>query len=260
MIRLLFSGARALSAVALTAIGFVGLAPTADAAFYGNFSSGTGDVSFLNVSDLNGFFGMPVASGNSLDFTPANFEVGCPDGGGCPPATAAISDTVTFQIDANAGFVIEDILLNESGDTSVLDFGIPTGFAATTVVADVFIDILELDGSPVAGINANTTMVFTSDGDFSTDVDGSGDYLWSGNLALDVDAVIAAAAQIGSATLVEISVSNTLTAFAENGAQAFIQKKDFDGLAITVVPEPGISLLMGLGLIGLARVSRQVAD
>lgn len=72
-----------------------------------------------------------------------------------------------------------------------------------------------------------------------------------------MDAVITANALTGKATLVELSLANTLTAFAENGAQAFIEKKDIDGLAITVIPEPGTALLMLLGLSGLAMAGRR---
>ncbi len=46
-------------------------------------------------------------------------------------------------------------------------------------------------------------------------------------------------------------MSNTLTALAEDGTSARIEKKDIDGLAITVVPEPGTALLLGLGLLSL---------
>lgn len=255
MNRLLFSGALALSALTM---GMFGLAPGAHAASYGSFSSPTGTVSFLDVEDLNGLFGTPMASGNSLDFSPNTFEIDCPNASqNCPTSTASISDTLTFQIDADNGYFIENIIMTEAGDTQIEDFAIATGFAATTVVANVFIDILELDGVSVSGINANAAMVFTADGSFATDVEGSGNYVWDGLLSLDVNQVIANAGGIGNATLVEISLANTLTAYAENGALAFIEKKDIDGLAITVVPEPGPAILMGLGLAGLTAVSRR---
>ncbi|MBW2423566.1 MAG: PEP-CTERM sorting domain-containing protein [Deltaproteobacteria bacterium] len=46
----------------------------------------------------------------------------------------------------------------------------------------------------------------------------------------------------------------------ETGAAARIQKKDIDGLAITVIPEPGTALLMGLGLFALAGCGPRTAD
>ena len=148
MNRLLFSGATLLPAVVMTALV---LAPPAQAAYYGNFSSTTGSVSFLDVQDVNGLFGAPVASANSLDFSPNMFEVGCPDAGAsCPPATASVDDLLTFQIDANAGFVIEDIVLSEAGDTTINDFTLATGFAATTVV-----------GAPPATTTARPSAVAT---------------------------------------------------------------------------------------------------
>lgn len=245
MNRLLFSSVLLSTLIALCA------ASTAQAAPYADVSSTTGDVSFINISDLNGLYGAPTASGNTIDFTPTGFAVTCPGAPGCPPATGSIADSVFFQIDANAGFAIEDIIFQEAGDTLIQDFG---GFAATSVVADVVIDVLELDGVSVNGINGNAVMVFTSGGTFDTTTEGSGTHNWTGYLALDVDAVIAGAGQSGKATLVQISLSNTLTALGENGGFATIAKKDVDGLAITVIPEPATALLMMLGLAGLAVV------
>ncbi len=99
-------------------------------------------------------------------------------------------------------------------------------------------------------------MVFTQNGQFETNDEGAGTHIWSGFLSLDVDAVIAAGGGSGQATLVHISLANGLTAFAASGAAARIEKKDIDGLAITVVPEPGTALLFGLGLLGLASTGR----
>ncbi|MEM9175242.1 MAG: PEP-CTERM sorting domain-containing protein [Myxococcota bacterium] len=253
MNRLMFSSALALSVAALAT---TLLAGTASAVLYGTFFSPTGDVTFVDVEDLNGLYGAPVASGNSLDFSPNTFEAQCPLGG-CPPTTNLVTDTLTFQVDANGGFFIEDIILSESGDLNINDFTIPVGFAAVTVSANVFVDILELDGVPVSGINANDVMTFTNGGAWDTSSEPNGAQIWSGGLDLDIDAVIANAGQVGRATLVELSIANTLTAEAQNGAQAFIEKKDIDGLAITVVPEPGTALLMLLGLGGLSAAGRR---
>lgn len=248
MYRLLFSAALGLTVLLATTT-------IASAASYGNFSSPTGTVSFLNVEDVNGLFGTPIATGNSLDFNPNMFEADCAVSITCPPTPHEVADTLTLQIDADAGFFIEDIMLSESGDTFLGAFG--AAFAATTVVGDVFIDILEIDGVAVNGVNGVAQMVFTSGGTFDTDTEGNGLHVWDGLLNLDVDALIAGSPESGKATLVEISLSNTLTAYADSGASARIEKKDFDGLAITVVPEPGPAILMGLGLAGLAGAVRR---
>jgi len=231
-------------------------ASVSNAAYYGDFSSPTGTVSFLGVGDLNGLYGMPTASGNSLDFSPNTFEISeCPDAPGCPPALNAVSDTLTFQIDADAGNFIDGLLLTEAGDTTLQSF--LNAFAATTVVGNVFVDVLEINGAPVNNVNANAVMVFSQNGEYESTDEGYGTHLWSGLLLLDITQVISDAGEVGQATLVGVSLSNTLTAFAESGATARIEKKDIDGLAITVIPEPGSALLMGLGLAGLGSIRRR---
>jgi hypothetical protein len=235
------------------AVGFAGSASVSNAASYGNFTGGT--VSFLNVADLNGLFGAPTVSGNSLDFSPNAFEADCAASASCPPTPHTVADTLVLDIDASDGNFIDTIVLSEAGDTTLASF--LNAYAATTVVADVFIDVLEIDGISVNGINANAQMVFSQNGQYETTDEGVGTHIWSGFLSLDVDSVIAANSATGNATLVRISLANTITAFAESGASARIEKKDIDGLAITVVPEPGTALLMGLGLAGLSASSRR---
>jgi hypothetical protein len=234
-----------------------GSASVSSAASYGNFTSPTGTVSFNNVADVNGLFGAPTVSGNSLDFSPSTFEADCAVAPGCPPTPASVSDTLVMDIDADAGQFIDTIVLSEAGDTTLTSF--LSAFAATTVVANVFIDVLEINGTPVNGLNENAQMVFTQNGQYETTDEGTGTHIWTGLLSIDVNSVIAGDGGTGKATLVRISLSNTLTAFAASGAAARIEKKDIDGLAITVVPEPGTALLMGLGLIGLASARRSSA-
>lgn len=261
MDRLLFSGtrARALPALFAVATSLLLVAAPSWAGYYGNYSSPTGTVSFLDVEDQNGLYGAPTASANSLDFTPNAFEADCQLDPSCPPSPTNTSDLLTLQILADAGFFIDDVLLTEAGDTFITDNLLPFASATTTVTADVFVDILEIDGASVSGINGNSAMVFTSGGVFDTSTDPNGSQQWTGELLLDLDALIAGAGETGRATRVEISLSNTLTAYADNGGLARIEKKDIDGLAITVIPEPGTALLMSLGLAGLAAVRRPPA-
>ena len=239
------------------AVCIAGSASVSNAASYGNFSSPTGTVSFLNVADLNGLFGAPTVSGNSLDFSPNTFEADCSVSPGCPPTPHTVSDTLVMDIDADAGQFVDTIVLSEAGDTTLSSF--LNAFAATTVVANVFVDVLEVNGVPINGLNANAQMVFTQNGQYETTDEGVGTHIWTGFLSINVNSVIAAGGGGGQATLVRISLANTLTAFAGSGASARIEKKDIDGLAITVIPEPGTALLTGLGLFGLAASGRNRA-
>lgn len=239
-----------------------GFASVGQAAVYGDFVGST--VTFEGVQDQNALFGAPVVSGDTLDFNPNTFEAQCPTAG-CTGGSLLVDDTLTFTIQANAGQFIDDIMLSEAGDTTLATF-IPNDLAVSSVSAAVFIDILEIDGVSVNNINANDTMVFTNGGswtrEYGTDGVGTTAEAWTGALDIDLDAIIAAAGQTGQATRVTLNIDNTLTVFAGDGlggtgaAQAFIEKKDFDGLAVTVVPEPGTALLMGLGLAGLAAIRR----
>lgn len=242
-------------ALALTLV-IAGSASVSSAAVYGNFSSPSGTVSYLNVQDVNGLFGAPTVVGNNLDFDPLNFETQCASPG-CPPAPSSVSDTLILDIKSIPGQIIDTVVMSEAGDTTLDSF--LNAFAATTVVANVFIDVLEVNGVPIIGLNDNAAMVFTNGGNYqSTDLPiGYGTRSWTGLLSFNVNNVITAHGGSGQATLVRISLSNTLTAFAASGATARIQKKDVDGLAITVVPEPGTALLMALGLAGLAASGRR---
>jgi len=243
---------------AALSIGIIGigsallLASASQAANYGDFNGST--VSFLNVRDQNGLFGAPTVSGDSLDFSPNSFEAVCPGAPGCPPSPAMVDDTLTITIQANSGSYIDDVLLSEAGDTTLSSF--LDAFAASTVSATVFVDIFEIDGVAVNNINGNAAMTFTQNGQFESNDEGYGTHVWTGSLLIDLDSIIASAGGSGRATRVELNLDNTLVAFAADGASARIEKKDIDGLAITVVPEPTTAVLMGLGLLGLASIRR----
>lgn len=165
-----------------------------------------------------------------------------------------VDDTLTITIQANSGSYIDDVLLTEAGDTTL--FG--EAFAATVVSASVFVDIFEIDGVAVNNINGNAAMIFTRDGEFESNDEGYGTHIWTGSLLIDLDAIIAGApgGVVGRATRIQLNLDNTLIAYAASGATSRIEKKDIDGLAITIVPEPTTAVLMGLGLVGLAAIRR----
>ncbi len=236
--------------LALAAFGL--LTSAANAGLYGDFVGST--VTFEDVQDQNGLYGAPTVSGDSLDFSPNTFEADCSMDPGCPPNPTLVDDTLTITIQAHSGSFIDDILLQEAGDTTLVSF--LDAFAATTVTATVFIDIFEINGLSVNNINAQAQMVFTNNGEFETTDEGTGTHIWTGSLLIDLDQVIADYGGNGQATRVQLNINNTLVAFAASGASARIEKKDIDGLAITVIPKPGTALLMGLGLAGLASVRR----
>ena len=228
---------------------------TANAAFYGNYNGAT--VTFENVFDQNGLFGAPndpAGLVDSLDFTPNAFEAECPLDPNCAGGILTIDDTLTLTIQADTGSVIDDVVFSEAGDVSLQSFIGAT--AAASVGATLFIDIFEIDGVAVNNVNHQAQLVFSNDAFESYD-EGYGIYLWTGGITVDLDQVISDAGLTGRATRIQVNLDNTLTAFAASGATSRIEKKDVDGLTITVVPEPGTAVLMGLGLAGLASIRRR---
>lgn len=242
--------------VALAIVLLLGSAGSALAASYGDFTDPTGFVSYRNVQDVNGLFGAPSVSLNSLDFTPLDFEARCSQ---CPTGVST-SDILTLDIDTIAGRAVSEVRVTEGLDFSVLSFD-PTGFAAASVSANLFIDVLEVDGVAVNGINASASILYTPS---NASVFGFGTQsgIMTGDLTIDVAQIIAAAGAVGDATLVRISLDNTLSVFHDgSGGEARIRKRDADFVSMTIVvtgtPEPTTAVLLLGGLAGLAAQGRQ---
>ncbi len=216
-------------------------------------------VSESNTEDPNGgaamLFGAPTAvTGDSIDFDPMGFQAKSDATTG---HAADITDgQLNFMVQAKELSVIENIKFLERGDTTLA--GIGTDFTSTAVFANIFVDVIEIDGAPAPGaINLTTSMVFTpSDGDYGLLTDGGGgpvfNTAWSGEGMIDINAELdlLGIPYTFGATKVNVAIDNTLVATSENGNSSFIQKKDADGVTITTnIPEPTTALLLLSGLL-----------
>lgn len=224
------------------------------AASYGDLSDPSGTVFYENISDINGLYGAPTVSVNSLDFTPDEFIVNCTQ---CPGGETT-ADTITLDIRAVGGQQISEISANEGLNYIIQSFS-PAGFAAVQATSTIFVDILEVNGQSINGINASVQMTFDQGGIASVSGFGTDSGIFLGATgAIDIQQIIQDAGGSGEATLVRLSLDNTLQAFHDgSGGQAFLRKRDTDFLSITInggapIPEPSTGLLLLGGLTALS--------
>jgi hypothetical protein len=197
-------------------------------------------------------FGTPTIAGNTLDFNPVGF--GAFSTG---PANAFTDGQLDLTIIATAGNIIPNIVFSERGDFSLLGLGSAATYV--DVSATFFIDVVEVDGISINPLSTTASMTFAPVANGTMTLPGfpgSGQF-WSGSLNFNVNAFLLAnsVSFVNGATEIKVTLDNTLAAYSENGTTAFIAKKDFKGLGITVpeVPEPSTLtlLLAGAGLLAL---------
>ena len=239
-----FDASRVLAATAALLL----FALPSHAAVYSDVVGST--VQFSGINDEGGLWTQPTGAGDQLIFNPTAYTAGCP-GAGCPAGAVEVDDTLEFTITANPGESLSILLFEEFGTANIVNAGGTAQVGIDALITQV--SITALDGTAVNTIGASGgNLVFTPGDTFNTD----GVTAFSGSVSVDLDAIIAAAfpLETRSATTVTIIMNNPLTAFAFGGAAAGSITKD--ELRVTIVPEPGSTLLMMLGLMGLASVRR----
>lgn len=205
-------------------------------------------------------FGAPTILGDTLLFTPENFfsEADFALGG------SDITDSqLRFTIDAHPGQIIDTIYFAESGVYTLLGGGVPGGFAYASVGTPIFYHVRQIDGVDVNGPKGSVNMSFApSGGVFFLNVEGPGvNVAWEGDLLLDIAAIIGADPNFeGSATLVEITLDNSLGTFnspyqdGEGGQEdAYYASIRKNRLRITV-PESRSAIWIAVMLLGAACV------
>jgi hypothetical protein len=216
---------------------------------YGNFNGA--NVMYLQVTEDTrdepmALFGPPTVQGDLMDFDPPSFTASAG-----PNMPSDITDgQLNFTIMSNLNtFGIDQLIVEEAGDFTLVGLG--PAFAQATVGTTVRYKVTHVDGNPL-GVNCDGVgnMVFVpvgsgGNGDYRTPVDNGTAVPWEGNFTADITALLASCNINGLATKVEVVIDNTLTAFATGGGSAFIAKKDFSGVTVTI-PEPSmICLVLG---------------
>lgn len=202
-------------------------------------------------------FGPPTIGGDTLDFNPQNFAASTTAAGGSDQTDSNLQ----FMIVAHPGKSISSIFFTESGDTGLIGF---TGDALTNVFAHFEVEIVGVNNLPVSFNVPPQDMTFAPNaGTYQLSVLGPPIFnsAWNGSVFIDLGPTVALHSITGAVTKVNVSMDNRLSAASSPGASAFIQKKDADGLIITVnvVPEPASAVVALIALAvggGLARRRR----
>ncbi|MBX3424047.1 MAG: hypothetical protein KF688_00070 [Pirellulales bacterium] len=257
----LFVSLRRFAALAWVAVAVQAAAVQAVTIPYGNFFGAT--VDYLGVEEIvdpgNGLFGAPTIAGDALDFNPQGFSASANGG-----STRINDSNLRFGVMAKTGNGISGLYLSEAGDVTLTG----QGFGLAAVTTTIFVEITEVNGNTPVSINVGpptgTSMAFTpSDGDYALGVDDvslPGFYQsgWFGDAFIDFGPALAANGITGFVSKIFVSLDNTLTAASSANTSSFIQKKDADGLIITIeteeIPEPSsiVSALIALALGGFA--------
>ncbi|NWG38763.1 MAG: hypothetical protein HXY27_02175 [Hydrogenophilaceae bacterium] len=187
-------------------------------------------VEYTFDDSLMGLFGTPSISGDTLFFTPVNFETQSLNGSGF----ALENETVNIKVSTHTGYRFGSVNLIEKGDYLLLGPGSDVDVTGQIRVFDTANPLMDItDGiTPLAPLNL--TGIPTRNWEASAMVDMSS---WT------------------NTTEINITVQNLLLAVTTAPSSlAFVEKK-FIGLSTSVSPVPEVEtwamMLAGVGLIGL---------
>lgn len=195
-------------------------------------------VDFTFDDAMLGLFGPANVSGNSLYFTPTDFEAKSLNGAGF----ALTNDTMNIKVSAHSGWLFSTIGLVEKGDYLLLGSSGMADVAGQMRVFDVAAPLVDVTTSIVS--SSPLTQV------------GLPTHNWDAQVSTDLSAW-------NTAQAINVTIENLL--LASTGAAsslAFVEKK-FVGLTVVTAPVPEAEtyamMLVGLGLVGFAARRRPAA-
>jgi hypothetical protein len=233
-------------AFASCAVAVLGVSRMAQASIdYGNFFGPNVEYEQVTESSATNplpLYGPPTVIANSITFSPPDFSA-MSTNGGAPDITDGHLNTTIVGLGSTT---LDQLDFSDAGDYTLEGSG--TSATSTSVAAPVILRVTALNGVAVNPIEFTANLTFTpTGGTFTLPGSAGTGVLWNGTLDFNLDSALAGAGYSGQATSVIVDLDNTLTAFSQTGTVAFIEKKAFDGVTITPVPEPTCLGLLTLG-------------
>lgn len=192
------------------------------------------NVDFTYDDSLTNLFGQPTVAGDTLFFTPVNFDVSSSNGEGYN----FNNGTVNIQVTAHSGMTFDSVDVLERGDYLLLGAGSTADVSGQVRVFDTAMPLTDL----TTGITAGPLTM-----------SGTPTNNWTANSSIDVSSW-------NTASTLNVTIQNLLlTSTTTPNSLAFVEKK-FASLSLVTTPVPEAEtygmMLAGLGLIGFV-VSRR---
>lgn len=206
------------------------------AAFAASVTLAGTTVDFTFDDTMLGLFGQANVSGNTLYFTPIDFEAQSLNGAGY----ALTNDTMNIKVAAHAGWLFSSIDLSEKGDYLLLGSGSTADVGGQMRVFDVATPLVDVTTSIQSSSPLNQMGLPTHN--------------WAAGASTDLSAW-------NTTQAINVTVQNLLLASTGvTPSLSFVEKK-FVGLTAVMAPVPEAEtyamMLAGLGLVGFAAYRRQ---
>lgn len=197
--------------------------------------------------------------GDSLSFSPKSFSSSS-NGGGIDVTDVQLN----FILMSHAGYGITDLKFEESGDYTLIGSGTDTGSGTNLTqvnysLALASVKVLEVDGV-VLGVPVSGA-VTDSGTKYLQDPEDPPVSLWDLTVDFDIEQLLIdnSIPYALGATKVEVAIDNQLIARSEESSFAYVAKKDFQGVGITVItiPEPSAVGILSLSVLGIGTWRRR---